>query len=48
MQCNVDTDVDIDLVYQIGGDGFDSLKYDDVGWLVGTVGCRTINRCRRH
>ena len=26
----IDTDVVIDLVYQIGGDGFDSLKQDDV------------------
>ena len=30
----LDTDVDIDLVHQIGGDGFDSLKYDGVKELL--------------
>lgn len=30
MQWNVDSDANIDLVPQIGGDEFDSLKPDDV------------------
>ena len=34
MRWNVNTDVDIDLVQQIGGDGFDSLKQVDVGELL--------------